>query len=125
MGDFSADMRTLAPKNPDCMKMLQNQEILAINQDPAANAPRLIFRQNTTVPGRHPYPITAQGFSRKLHDGSVALLLLNRDDDLRNRATLGATWEDLGLPSGASCTIRDLMAQQDIEPATGNFSASV
>merc|ERR1711933_400164 len=105
--------------------MLKNPEVLAVNQDPAANAPRVGFRHNTTVPGRHPYPVTAQGFSRLLHDGSVALLLLNRDDTHHASVTLGVNWADLGLPSGRTCSVRDLMARQDLAPVTGSFFTAV
>merc|ERR1719221_1363114 len=100
---FSADMRSV---RQDCLEILKNKEILAVNQDPAANAPHVLFTHNTTVPGSHPYPVTAQGFSRLLQDGSVALLLLNRDDNLHDKASLGANWTDLGLPSGAACQVR-------------------
>ena len=67
--------------------------------------------------------VTAHGFSRKMADGSVALLFLNRQD--RGSLTLTATWPELGLPSSASCKVRDLIAQQDLPTAAGNFSASV
>lgn len=128
---LSADIRTLQTAAPDCLRVLLNQDLLAVSQDPAANSPTVVFttQANATVraagQGGSSKPVTtAQGLSRKMADGSVALVLLNRDD--HESQVLGATWAELGLPkTAAACTVRDVLAQANLPPATRNFSARV
>lgn len=76
--------------------------------------------------------VTAQGFTRKMSDGSVALVLLNREDT--GSLTLTATWTQLDLnfadtqtTAAASCTVRDLINQVDLPKLATNssFSATV
>ena len=125
---LSADMRTLPTSQPDCFKLLTNSEILEVNQDSAAHAPRLLFSHNVSViekrDGRNMTRVvtTAQGFSRKLHDGSVAVVLLNRQD--RGSLTLTTSLAALGLGGGqhehaTTCRVRDLLARTDL-PAVAN-----
>ena len=149
---ISADLRNLQSAQPECFKLLKNADILAVSkvtrdpspnhaskncqltctvweQDAAAHAPTVLFTNSVnsteTRDGHNvtKTTVTAHGFSRKMADGSVALLFLNRQD--RGSLTLTATWSELGLPSSASCKVRDLIAQQDLPSAAGNFSASV
>lgn len=115
------------------------------SQDVAANAPTVIFTHNTasslSASGRHVPAATeapevavvaAQGFTRKMSDGSVALVLLNRED--RGSLTLTATWTQLGLDStgtataaAGSCTVRDLIEQRDLPELERNstFNSTV
>ena len=95
-----------------------------MSQDPAANAPSVIFTHNTTKnmpPGR--VAVTSQGFARRMADGSVALVLLNRKDS--GSLTLSASWLELGLPAGAECSVRDLINKKQLPKAKGSFSAAV
>ena len=48
---------------------------------------------------------------------------MNRRD--HGSMTLGVSWQEIGLPVGATCAVRDLIAQKDLPKATGNFSADV
>jgi hypothetical protein len=66
---------------------------------------------------------TGQAFSRRLHDGSVAVVMLNRQD--RRSMTMTLELGDLGLPPAHPCKVRDLIARQDLPDSTGNFSAGV
>ena len=109
------------------------------SQDVAANAPTIIFTHNTSsslsASVRHDHATTepaAQGFARKMSDGSVALVLLNRED--RGSLTLAATWAQLGLDStgtataaASSCTVRDLINQRDLPKLERNstFNSTV
>eukprot|EP01043_Picozoa_sp_COSAG02_P061690 COSAG02_NODE_8340_length_2608_cov_1.737744_2_plen_73_part_00 len=54
-----------------------------------------------------------------MSDGSVALVLLNRQDG--GSLTLSATWAQLGLGSADSCAVRDLINQRDL-PRLANKS---
>lgn len=121
---ISADLRSLAQDHPACLAMLKNAEVLAVNQDPAGYAPRVVFERNTTVPYKNTtrVVVTAQGFARRLQGGAVALLLLNRDTAA---AELGISWAEIGLPAGAACAVRDLLGQADLPGRAGNFTAKV
>lgn len=126
---ISADLRSLPKAQPSCFEMLLNREILAVHQDSAAYAPKLVFSKNVSsiVPrdghNETKITITAQAFSRKMHDDSVAVALLNRQD--HGSQTISVEWTDLGLHVSTSCTVRDLIAQKDLPDATGSFSASL
>ena len=136
---ISADLRSLQHTQPTCLELLRNTEILAVSQDPAANAPNVLFSlsgdddedenasslRDDMNAGNRVAPV-AQGFSRRMADGSVAVLLLNRGDS-RNRRTLSANWTALGFPSPTShCMVRDLINKADLPNATGgSFSANL
>jgi alpha-galactosidase len=126
---ISSDLRTLPSDQPDCFKMLLNREILRVHQDPAAHAPKLVFTKNISAIVPHDghnetrVTITAQAFSRKMHDGSIALGLLNRQD--HGSQTISVSWVDLGLHATASCKVRDVIAQKDLADANGSFSANL
>eukprot|EP01051_Picozoa_sp_SAG22_P027573 SAG22_NODE_9291_length_598_cov_1.326653_1_plen_138_part_10 len=46
------DLRTVARDHPDCLALLLNPEIVAVNQDPAARAPFLVS-QAAKPPGKN------------------------------------------------------------------------
>ena len=48
---LGVDLRTLAHDHPDCLELILNPEIVAVNQDPAARAPALISQ--TATPPRN------------------------------------------------------------------------
>eukprot|EP00935_MAST-01C_sp_MAST-1C-sp1_P000085 g85.t1 len=122
---ISADLRSLAQAHPDCLAMLKSPEVLAVNQDPAAHAPVRFMQTNVTQPGSHRVQIAAQGFSRRMHDGSVAVALLNRGD-AHSKTDLTVEWEkDLGLPAGVACEVRDLIGQKDLPKAHLSYTASL
>eukprot|EP01043_Picozoa_sp_COSAG02_P002482 COSAG02_NODE_57_length_43668_cov_118.217196_19_plen_612_part_00 len=41
---ISADLRTIKEQHPDCLELMLNPEIVAVNQDPAALPPRLVYQ---------------------------------------------------------------------------------
>ena len=126
---ISSDLRTLPADQPDCFKMLLNREILEVHQDPAAHAPKLVLTRNVSAIVPHDghnetrVTITAQAFSRQMHDGSIALVLLNRQD--HGSQAIDVSWADLGLHANVSCKVRDLISQQDLLDANGSFSANL
>ena len=125
---ISADLRSLQRTQPACLNdLLKNSEILAVHQDAAANAPRVIFTRNATMVrdehGGLAAAVAAQGFARKMADGSVALVLLNRKDS--GSLTLSASWSELGLQPGAECSVRDLINKKQLPKAKGSFSSAV
>ncbi len=61
---------------------------------------------------------------KPLADGrSVAVVLLNLDDDLSHNVT--ASFSDIGLPGSVSVAVRDLWAHKDLPSATDSLTASV
>jgi len=43
---LSADLRTLKERHPECLALMLNEEIVAVNQDPLGAAPRLISQRS-------------------------------------------------------------------------------
>jgi len=118
---LSADLRSIQQAHPDCLAMLKNKEMISVSQDSAANAPTVVFKNQTdAVTGE---AVMAQAFSRVLADGSVALAMLNRED--RGSVSLEVSWEEIGLPAAASCAVRDLLAQTDLPKSVGSYSGQV
>lgn len=126
---ISSDLRALPKAQPDCFKMLLNPEVLQVHQDPAAHTPKLVLSQNISSIVPHDghnetrVTITAQAFSRKMHDGSIALGLLNRQD--HGSQTINVSWSDLGLQGTELCNVRDVIGQKDLPDANGSFSANL
>ncbi len=113
----SADPRTLSQ---DCIDMMTNPEILAVNQDPLVGTPFLAW-QHANSSEVQSNTIVAQAIGRPLHDGSVAVVLVNRGEATAN---LTVTWEDINLPAGQA-TVRDLWARRNVGTFSSSFSAAV
>jgi alpha-galactosidase len=96
----------------DTVSILTNDEVIALNQDPLG------------VQG-HRVANTSNGFDTwagPLRDGSVAVVLFNRNDSLL-APNITAKWEDIGLPAGAKATVRDLWKHADQGSFTGSYTA--
>ena len=106
---LSMDVRTVAARHPDCLAMVKNKDVLAINQDPLARAGRLVYQEGSTSAD-----ITVQVFARPLADGSHAVLLFNRATAARN---LTASWTTVGLEPGQTARPLDLWAALAPVPA--------
>jgi alpha-galactosidase len=122
---LSADLRTVEQRHPDCLMLMANPEILAVNQDVFGSA-RLV-RATTNVTGAtyeqvNSTAITSQIFTKPLAGGKVALLLFNRGE---RPTKLSASWADLGLKSSATMSVRDVIKKADSGQAVGTFSATV
>lgn len=98
--------------DPEVLALLTNDEALAINQD--ANVVMGTLRSPSNATG-------TEVWSKPLHDGSVAVLLLNRGEV---PADITADWSLVGLPSGSSADVRDVWAQKDIGSHTGSYTGS-
>jgi alpha-galactosidase len=61
-------------------------------------------------------------WSKPLHDGSRAVVLLNRGIDEKK---IGVNWEDLGYPAHLTAKVRDLWQEKELGEFKGMFSASV
>ena len=97
---LSADLRTIKAKHPECLELMLNPEIIAVNQDPAGLPPFLVSQATNMsatrrASGAQPTSseVTAQVFARPLHGGAIAVVLLNRDE---TPAKLRVSWAELG-----------------------------
>ena len=61
-------------------------------------------------------------WSKQLHDGSRAVVLLNRG--IKDRE-ISVSWEDLGYPAHLSARVRDLWQARDMGERKGWFAATV
>ena len=120
---IGADLWTIEKEHPECLALLKNEDIVKVNQDPAALPPRLVAQ---TPPFGSPQAttlsITSQVFARPLSGGRLAVLLLNRG--LAN-ASLSVSWKELGLPAGKALGVYDVIKRRAAGSATGSFSADV
>ena len=128
----SADLRTLKARHPECLELMLNPEILAVNQDEDAQPPKLLWAK-TNVTGQgytdvNSSAITQQAFARPLSGGRVGVVLFNRDDGPAN-ATMSVSMSSLGVAGGGrgAVPVRDVVAKRDLPPAPrgGSWSAEV
>eukprot|EP01052_Picozoa_sp_SAG31_P018442 SAG31_NODE_1306_length_8889_cov_17.337315_10_plen_157_part_00 len=117
---ISADLRAgsvlyTEPRGKACLDgLLKNKAILDVHQDPAAHAPVMLNDSNRTM---------GHGFARKMADGSVAVIFLNRQQNAP--LAMSTSWDELGLPDGKVCAVRDLINGKDLPKATGRFGTKV
>ena len=142
---ISADLRTIKEQHPDCLALMLNPEIVAVNQDPAGLPPRLVSQRTNqscaACSGEHAAAwrscsgdcllaqevvsssdVVAQVFARPLAHGALAVVLLNRAED---PAQLSVSWAELGLAAGAKMRVRDVTNQKDLPTATDTWGATV
>ena len=117
------DVVTVREKHPECFELMMNKAIVAVSQDPAALPPRLVYSVPPMAANVSSAMITQQVLARPLSGGRLAVLLLNRG---AAPARMSATWAQLGLPAGASCSVYDVIAQRDTgTEAKDTFIATV
>ncbi|KAG6500045.1 hypothetical protein ZIOFF_039859 [Zingiber officinale] len=94
----------------DALEILRNSEVIAVNQD------------SLGVQGKKVVGGTAQVWAGPLSGGRVAVVLWNRGG---SPATITARWSDVGLPSYAAASARDLWAHSTLGPFKGQLTAEV
>jgi alpha-galactosidase len=100
----------LSNMTEDTRSILMNHEVIAIDQDPAANPAKLVTYVEKQVVAY-----------RKLHDGSTAVAFFNRDD---KPAEVGVQWSAVGL-EGSSMEARDLWKHEAVEVSNVDYSTQV
>ena len=123
---LSCDVRSLneTAEGLECLSMLLNTEILAINQDAAVIGARLLRSGANPSPPLSSDDVTYQVFGRALSPkGTFAAALLNRDTVDQN---LTLSWAELGLqhPAGAA-NVRNAGAQSNLGAFTGSWTVLV
>ena len=96
------------------LRLLCNDEVLAVNQDPLGQPARsLRTAEGSAAPGDAAY-------ARALDGGSVAVGLFNRAGEER---TVAAAWRELGIDG--SHAVRDLWARRDLGATEGELALRV
>ncbi|HKK45743.1 MAG TPA: glycoside hydrolase family 27 protein [Balneolaceae bacterium] len=90
------DIRHMSTETQD---ILTNKEVIAVNQDPAGNQGHKV-----TDNGKQ------EVWTKKMSDGSVAVVLLNRSDD---GAFMTTNAEVVGLPKASEYKVRNLWRHED------------
>lgn len=123
---LSCDVRTLptVPGGAECLAMLANPEVLAVNQDPLVAGARLLRAGASPSPPASSDDVTYQVFGRPLSGGGRwAAVLVNRSPGVLN-VTLD--WRELGLPApGGAARVRDAGARADAGSWTGAYTRAV
>ena len=102
------DLRNMSD---DTLTILTNDEVIALNQDPLGVQGHLV----------HSTPTLFDTWAGPLADGSVGVVLFNRNDTA-TAPSITARWEDLGLPAGAKATVRDLWLHREVGTHAGEYS---
>eukprot|EP01084_Bolivina_argentea_P266597 452203_1 len=122
---LSADFQTILshPDGQNCLNIITDVEVIAINQDPAAHGGNLVYQ---LPPLNDKYATTAniteQIFSKVLLGGNFAVLLLNRDSNVRN---MTLEWSYLGINTDTCLILRDVWKKKYIGQFKGSYSVNV
>ncbi len=101
----------LRDMKPEIREILTHREVIAVDQDPAGSQGRRVRKDGDL-----------EVWSKQLHDGSRAVVLLNRGT---KDGEISASWEELGYPAHLSARVRDLWQAKDLGERKGTFSATV
>jgi alpha-galactosidase len=102
------DLRSMKPEIRD---ILTAKEVIAVNQDPLGREGRRVRKDGDM-----------EVWVKDLHDGSRAVILLNRS---ATEQPIKVGWADIGYPEHLSAGVRDLWQKKDLEKSTGKFTAIV
>lgn len=102
------DLRTMIPEIHD---ILTNKEVITVDQDPLGIQGHRVAKDGDL-----------EIWSKQLHDGSRAVILLNRGSSTQE---IAVSWEQIGYPAHLSAVVRDLWAHKDLGKFSGKFSAPV
>src|SRR5262249_43022968 len=86
-------------------------EIIALNQDPLGRQAHRSWKEGAL-----------EIWSKPLHDGSRAVLLLNRG---ASEAEITVPWPAITYPDHLSASVRDLWSHKDLGKFTGKYSVKV
>ena len=96
---------------PEIREILTKKEVIAVDQDAAGKEGQRVRKEGNL-----------EVWSKPLHDGSRAVVLLNRGVDEKK---IGVSWEDLGYPAHLPAQVRDLWQEKELGEFQEMFSASV
>ena len=94
----------------DTLSILTNAELIALNQDALGVQGHLVSSL-----------LAADVWAGPLADGSVAVVLFNRNESVVQTVT--ARWLDIGLPADTDATVKDLWLHADVGSYDGSFAS--
>ena len=104
----------------DTKRILLNQEIIAVNQDPLGRQGHRVNITYNLETG------ASEVWAGPLANGDIAVVLFNKDwSDGAQPKRLEAMWKDLGLDPWARAQVRDLSEGKDLGVFKGSFDAHV
>lgn len=103
------------PQSPATLQLLLNAEAIAVSQDVGHVQGVRVSPANATGVECWAKPLAA-GTARA---PVLAVMLLNRGDA---PADIECSWAELGVPAGATASVRDIWAQKDLPAATGSVA---
>ena len=126
------DITTLAHTAPDCLAMLLNPELLAVNQDPLVSGARVLRAAYSPDPPTSSDDVLYQVFGRVLAPAAAsggggmlsrwAAALVNRSPAPQNVTLL---WAELGLVPTTAALVRDAGARADVGTFVGQWTTEV
>jgi alpha-galactosidase len=102
------DIRTMTP---EIAEILTNNEVIAVDQDPAGLQGRRVKRERDL-----------DVWAKQLADGSRAVVLFNRGGAARE---MSVAWNEIGYPDSITASVRDLWAKKDLGQRRGGVAANV
>ncbi len=102
------DLRTMTAETHD---ILTNKEVIAVDQDSMGIQGHRVKRDGTS-----------EVWAKEMHDGSRAVVMLNRGSDT---VPIAFQWTDIGYPEGVQAKVRDLWMHKDAGTKIGGYSAEV
>lgn len=121
----SADLRSIKQRHPECLDLMLNEEIIAVNQDVFASATLLYTETNVTGAGFNDVNstrIVGQAWGRRLDGGRAAVVLLNRGEQARSMTVAASA---LGFSATESLDVRDVVARAKAGTVTGKYTVTV
>lgn len=120
------DLRTVGQRHPECLKLMLNKEIIAVNQDSAALQPQLIYA-HTNITGLNytqvgSASIVAQAFMRPLSRHRIAVVVFNR---ATTRRMMEVDWKGLAIDPLTQMSVRDIIRGDDLGVVSGKWVADV
>ena len=101
----------LRDMKPEIREILTHREVIAVDQDPAGIEGRRVRKDGNL-----------EVWSKPLHDGSRAVVLLDRGTA---NTEISVSWEDIGYPGHLTARVRDLWQAKDLGEYKQMFSSAV
>ena len=126
-----ADLRTVGQRHPECLELMLNRELLAVNQDPVGAPAKLLYvRTNSSAAFRrgnsldvNSTQIVQQAWSRPLSQGRAAVVLFNRAEAPANMSVLLSV---AGFASNeTAAAVRDVLRHEDLPAVQLQITAEV
>jgi alpha-galactosidase len=97
--------------SPEIREILTNKEVIAVDQDALGEQGRRVSKNGDV-----------EVWSRRLQDGSRAVVLFNRGKD---STRIDAKWSEIGYPDHLRASVHDLWEHKDLGIFDSKFGTTV